>query len=223
MRRQEQHRSFEKKATRSTKTGPTQTELKKFLGSIHSLHKYLIALAESWASLKSLLGRKNEYTKTADCQEVFKKSKLNSEGWIPILSASRYLIDAEKRYSTNELEMLAVVMGAEYFRNYVIARKIQVVTDLKALVLLLNRNNKKNKSMFSLLTRWLDRLIPFDFEVDHNQGRNLDQRTIYQDTRTAKQNPYQSTTVNLLSLKIDIRAPSDTTSISQSARQWKPQ
>ena len=39
--------------------------------------------------------------------------------------------------------MLAVVMGAEYFRNYVMARKFQVVTDLKALASFLNRNNKK--------------------------------------------------------------------------------
>ena len=104
-------------------------------------------------------------------------------------------------------------MGAEYFRNYVMARKFQVVPDLKALVSRLNRNNKKNKTLFSLFTWWLDRLIPFDLEVDHNQGRNLDKRTVYQDTRTSKQNPYQSTTVCLLSLKIGLRAPSDTTSI----------
>ena len=32
---------------------------------------------------------------------------------------------------------------------------------------LLNGNNKKNKTIFSRLTRWLDRLIPFDFRVEH--------------------------------------------------------
>ena len=66
--------------------------------------------------------------------------------------------------------MLAVVWGAEYFRNYVLGRKFLVVTDHEALVSLLNGNNKKNKTMFSRLTRWLDRLIPFNFEVEHMPG-----------------------------------------------------
>ena len=93
--------------------------------------------------------------------------QLNSDGWRPISFASRYLNEAEKKYSTNELEMLAVVWGAEYFRNYMLGRKLLIVTDHKALVSLLNGNNKKNKTMFSRLTRWLDRLIPFDFQVEH--------------------------------------------------------
>ena len=69
--------------------------------------------------------------------------------------------------------MLAVVWGAEYFRNYVLGRKFLMVTDHKALVLLLNGNNKKNKTMFSRLTRWLDRLIPFDFQVEHKPGAKI--------------------------------------------------
>ena len=96
--------------------------------------------------------------------------QLNSDGWRPISFASRYLNEAEKNYSTNELEMLAVVWGAEYFRNYVLGRKFLIVTDHKALVSLLNGNNKKNKTMFSRLTRWLDRLKPFDFQVEHKPG-----------------------------------------------------
>ena len=69
--------------------------------------------------------------------------------------------------------MLAVVWGAEYFRIYVLGRKFLIVTDHKALVSLLNGNNKKNKTMFSRLTRWLDRLIPFDFQVEHKPGAKI--------------------------------------------------
>ena len=99
--------------------------------------------------------------------------QLNSDGWRPISFSSLYLNEAEKNYSTNELEMLAVVWWAEYFQNYVLGRKFSIVTDHRAIVLLLNGNNKKNKTMFSRLTRWLDRLIPFDFQVEHKPGAKI--------------------------------------------------
>ena len=69
--------------------------------------------------------------------------------------------------------------GAEYFRNYVLGRKFIIVTDHKALVSMLNGNNKKNKTMFSRLSRWLDRLIPFDFQVEHKPGAKLDSPITY--------------------------------------------
>ena len=56
------------------------------------------------------------------------------------------------------------------FSELRVGRKLLVVTDHKALVSLLNGNNKKIKTMFSRLTRWLDRLIQFDFEVEHMTG-----------------------------------------------------
>ena len=96
---------------------------------------------------------------------------LGTEGWRPISFASRFLNAAEKQYSTNELEMLAVVWGAEYFRIYIPGRSFTVITDHKALISLLNGNNKKNKTLFSRLTRWLDRLIPFDFVIEHKPGQ----------------------------------------------------
>ena len=99
--------------------------------------------------------------------------QLNSDGWRPISFASQYLNEAEKNHSTNELEMLAIVWGAEYFQNYVLRRKFLIVTYHKALLSLLNGNNKKNKTIFSRLTRWLDRLIPFDFQVEHKTGAKI--------------------------------------------------
>ena len=61
-------------------------------------------------------------------------------------------------------------MGAEYFRNYILGRNFLIVTDHKALISLLNGNNKKNKTMFNRLTRWLDLLIPFDFQIEQKPG-----------------------------------------------------
>ena len=76
--------------------------------------------------------------------------QLGSEGWRP--KSSRFLNEF-LNYSTNELELLAVVWGSEYFRIYIFSRQFTVVTDNKALVTLLNGNDKKNKTMFSRLAR----------------------------------------------------------------------
>ena len=66
-----------------------------------------------------------------------------------------------------------MVWGANYFQNYVLGRKFYVITDHKVLFSLLNRNKKKNKTTFNRLTRWLDRLIPFQFEVEHKPGAKI--------------------------------------------------
>ena len=138
----------------------TVSQLKSFLGLIHSLHKYLSSLAESFAPLRPLLNRKNEYIWTHECQTSFDNLKkqvanivelrqfvihrdtrivcsacqnglgavleqLNFNGWRPISFASRYLNEAEKKYSTHKLEMRAIVRGGggggggggEYFQN----------------------------------------------------------------------------------------------------------
>ena len=49
----------------------TLTQLNSFMRLIHSLHKYLQALAESSAPLRLLLSRKNEYVWTSECQMEF--------------------------------------------------------------------------------------------------------------------------------------------------------
>ena len=41
--------------------------------------------------------------------------------------------------------------------------------------------------MFSRLTRWLDRLIPFDFRIEHKPGPKMDWRTTYHVIKVEKQ------------------------------------
>ena len=100
--------------------------------------------------------------------------QLGTEGWRSISFASRFLNAAEKKYSTNELlEMLPVVWGTEYFKNYILGRYFTVITNHKALISLPNGTNKKNKTLFSRLTRWLDKLIPYDFVIEHKPGAKI--------------------------------------------------
>ena len=92
--------------------------------------------------------------------------------WAPTAFASRFLNNAETKYSTNELELLAIVWACEHFRTYLLGNRFQVLTDHKAIILTLSENYN-NKSYQSHLSRWADRLLPFDFEVIHVPGVTL--------------------------------------------------
>ena len=97
----------------------------------------------------------------------------NVEGeWIPIAFPSRYLNTQEKKYSTNELELLAVVWSVDRFKHYLLGKEFVIATDHKALVSALDEN-KSNKTYQSRLTRWVDRLLPYQFKVVHLPGKDM--------------------------------------------------
>ena len=92
--------------------------------------------------------------------------------WIPIAFASRYLNTKEKKYSTNELELLAVVWSVDRFKHYLLGKEFVIATDHKALVSALDEN-KSNKTYQSRLTRWVDRLLPYQFKFIHIPGKDM--------------------------------------------------
>ena len=125
------------------------------LSHFNRLNKLRIICDASHEGLGALLMQKNE-----------------NNDWELISCASRYLSDYESRYSTNELELLAIVWAVEHFRNYVYGVKFEVISDHKALETGL-KSNHGNKTYSSRLTRWIDRLLPFDMEVVHQPGRTM--------------------------------------------------
>ena len=72
------------------------------------------------------------------------EQELEPDKWVPIAFTSKFLNAAEQKYSTNELELLAVVWSCEFFRNYLLRNQFQILTDHKAIVTALteNRGNK---------------------------------------------------------------------------------
>ena len=92
--------------------------------------------------------------------------------WRPTCFASRFSTDFEMKYSINEVELLAIVWAIEHFKNYVYGVHFKVVSHHKALMSVL-KPNRGNKTFPSRLTRWVDRLLPIDFEVVHVAGRTL--------------------------------------------------
>ena len=65
----------------------------------------------------------------------------------PIAFASRYLNDAEKKYSIGELEILTVVWGLERFRFHLYGKQVQLFSNHQALEPLLKRNRQTNTTV----------------------------------------------------------------------------
>ena len=67
---------------------------------------------------------------------------------------------------------MGVVWSVEHFNYYLYGKPFTVITDHRALLSIM-RENSSNKSYNSRLTRWVDRLIPFDFSIDHLPGSKM--------------------------------------------------
>ena len=100
------------------------------------------------------------------------EQKTEDNEWVPIAFASRYLNVQEKKYSTNELELLAVVWAVDRLKHYLLGKEFILATDHKALTSALGEY-KSNKTFQSRLTRWVDRLLPYQFKVVHIPGKDM--------------------------------------------------
>ena len=94
------------------------------------------------------------------------------EAWRATHFASRFLTTFEQKYSIIELELLAVKWATQNFRMYVYGTHFEVVSDHKTLTSIL-KGNMANKTYSSRLTRWVDRLLPFQFTVTHSPDRAI--------------------------------------------------
>ena len=61
--------------------------------------------------------------------------------WKPVIYASRSLTDTESRYAQIEKEALATTWACERFSDYILGKHIEIETDHKPLVPLLNSKN----------------------------------------------------------------------------------
>ena len=98
--------------------------------------------------------------------------QLTVDGWKPISFASRFLNSKEERYSIIELELLGVVRSIEFFKNYIYGKEFSIITDHRALLSIL-KEHRSNKSYNSRLSRWVDRLLPYQFKIEHLPGAKI--------------------------------------------------
>ena len=93
-------------------------------------------------------------------------------GWHTVVFTSRFLNSNEERYSINELVLLGVVWSVEYFKYFLFRKSFTIITDHRALFSIMKENRSK-KSYNSRVTRWVDRLFPFDFNIEHMPGAKM--------------------------------------------------
>ena len=93
-------------------------------------------------------------------------------GWNTVAFASRFLNPNEEGYSVNELELLGVAWSVEYLTYYLFGKSFTIITDHRALLSIM-KEHRSNKSYNSRLTRWVDRLLPFDFNIEHIPGAKM--------------------------------------------------
>ena len=100
------------------------------------------------------------------------RTRFSPEGWVAVAYASRFLNSLEEKYSVNELELLGVVWAIEHFKYYLYGKHFTVITDHQALISSLNAS-ERSKTSQSRLTRWIARLIPFQFDIKHLAGSKM--------------------------------------------------
>ena len=88
----------------------------------------------------------------------------------PVYFISRKLHPNETRFSSAELETLAVVWAVERLHQYVYGRKFEIRTDHSALREVLT-GGRKNSMAPARIIRWASRLLPYNFSVSYIKGR----------------------------------------------------
>lgn len=83
----------------------------------------------------------------------------------PIAYASRTLNDSERKYSTIEKELLAIVWATKYFRPYLYGKRFDIYCDHRPLQWLFSLKEPHSK-----LVRWRLKLEEFDYKVIYKKG-----------------------------------------------------
>ena len=89
-------------------------------------------------------------------------------GLHPVYFMSRKTNDAERKYTSYELESLAIIEGVKKFRHYLYGIRFKIVTDCQAFQMTL-----KKKDLSTRVARWALLLQEFDFVVEHRPGTRM--------------------------------------------------
>ena len=81
---------------------------------------------------------------------------------------SRKTSEAERKYHSYKLEILAIIKAVQKFRVNLLGVKFKLVTDCQAF-----QKTLKKKDLSPKVARWALSLVEFDFEIEHRAGEKL--------------------------------------------------
>ncbi|GFU45146.1 retrovirus-related Pol polyprotein from transposon 17.6 [Trichonephila clavipes] len=86
----------------------------------------------------------------------------------PIHYFSRKTTAQHEKYSSYELEVLAIIEALKKFRSYLLGTKFKIITDCDAF-----QKTMHKKDLPAKIARWALMLEEFDYEVCHRSGRQM--------------------------------------------------
>ncbi|GFS52817.1 retrovirus-related Pol polyprotein from transposon 17.6 [Trichonephila clavipes] len=86
----------------------------------------------------------------------------------PVYYMSKKTNTAEEKYSSYELEVLAIVAALKKLRMYLLGHKVKIVTDCSAF-----QKSMGKKDLVTRIARWAMLLEEFDYEIIHRPGQRM--------------------------------------------------
>ncbi|UYV74583.1 hypothetical protein LAZ67_12000199 [Cordylochernes scorpioides] len=86
----------------------------------------------------------------------------------PVHYMSKKTNEAQQKYSSYELEVLAVVEAVKKFRVYLLGIKFKILTDCSAFTMTL-----KKKDLTTRVARWALLLEEYDYTIEHRPGSGM--------------------------------------------------
>ena len=114
---------------------------------------------------------RDDFTLTTDASstEIGAILTLKQNGVDGVIAyASKTLNKSQRKYSETKRENFDVVHLTNHFRTYLLGLKFVIVSDHRALVWLYNFKDPEG-----MIERLLERLGQFDFEMEHNAGKDI--------------------------------------------------
>lgn len=86
----------------------------------------------------------------------------------PVYFFSRKTTPAEEKYTSYELEVLAIITAVKKFRTYLLGSRFKIVTDCAAF-----ERNMQKRDLTTRVARWALLLEEYEYEIEHRRGNKM--------------------------------------------------